>query len=172
MLETRLRGYHTSSLHYSYSHHADALTVTEVKHNITIPGLKSEAYIMSRSPTSMNLPTDNRTKPITLEPNLENTGDTIPLEDLEQRLPSIPGNDAPQPLPSKWHHSLRCSIPAIKTSVACGALMATVVFGIGAWVGQMYGNKYARESLEVSLWALCADHPVCLADVEASSTSR
>ena len=45
-------------------------------------------------------------------------------------------------------------------SVGCIALLLALVFGIGAWVGQNYANKYAKESYELSLWGLCADHEV------------
>lgn len=54
----------------------------------------------------------------------------------------------------------RMPTPATSTTVALTALAVTFVFGIGAWVGQTYGNYYAKKSYQVSLWGLCADHPV------------
>ncbi len=46
------------------------------------------------------------------------------------------------------------------TALTIAALTIAIVFGIGAWLGQIYGNKYTRISYELSLWGLCADHQV------------
>ncbi len=51
-------------------------------------------------------------------------------------------------------------IPATGNTIACAALLVTLIFGIGTWIGQSYGNHYARKSYENTLWGLCADHPV------------
>ena len=42
------------------------------------------------------------------------------------------------------------------------AFLVALIFGIGAWIGQAYGNTYARKSYEISLWGLCSDHPVSM----------
>lgn len=46
--------------------------------------------------------------------------------------------------------------------IACAALLVTLVFGIGVWVGQAYGNMYSKKSYYITLWGLCADHPVSI----------
>ena len=51
-------------------------------------------------------------------------------------------------------------IAVTSTAVATVALTACLIFGIGAWTGQSYDNKYARKSYELSLWSICADHEV------------
>ena len=53
-------------------------------------------------------------------------------------------------------------IPATGNTIACAALLVTLIFGIGAWIGQSYGNEYAKKSYEITLWGLCADHPVSI----------
>jgi len=49
---------------------------------------------------------------------------------------------------------------ATNITIACAALLTTLVFGIGAWIGQQYANDYTRKGYELSLWQICADHPV------------
>ena len=52
-------------------------------------------------------------------------------------------------------------ITSTNTTLTCAALIAALIFGIGAWAGQTYGKEYARKCYEVSLWELCTDRVVC-----------
>lgn len=49
-------------------------------------------------------------------------------------------------------------IALTNTGLAIFALIVSLIFGIAVWIGQIYGNNYARQSYELSLWGLCADH--------------
>lgn len=65
----------------------------------------------------------------------------------------------PAPVPNVSTSSRMWTVPLTGTIIACVALVVTLILGIGAWIGQVYGNTYARKSYEITLWGLCSDHP-------------
>ena len=81
----------------------------------------------------------------TASPQDPNVGDIHPIP-----RPSIAGTSSP---PSQ-------EIPVTTVIITILSLAAVLVFGTGAWIGQKYGNIYARKSYELSLWSTCADHEV------------
>lgn len=49
---------------------------------------------------------------------------------------------------------------AATTVITSLALFAAVAFGVGAWVGMNFANKYAVGSYQLALWGTCHDHDV------------
>ena len=68
----------------------------------------------------------------------------------------------PAPVPKPPTSSRIWTVPLTGAILACVALLVALIFGIGAWIGQAYGNTYARKSYELALWEMCFDHPVSM----------
>ena len=75
---------------------------------------------------------------------------------------STPTNPPPASVPKQPSSSGTWTVPVTSNVIAYAALLVTLVFGIGAWVGQAYGNMYSKKSYDITLWGLCADHPVSI----------
>jgi hypothetical protein len=120
---------------------------------------------MTMPPASTNVPlasSQRGTGPSRVQGNTN----TIPLQDLRplsiSTAPNGSGsrNQAATPVPSASQSTTVRKVPVTTTTLAVGALFATVILGVGAWIGQNYSNRYARLSYELSVWGICADHEV------------
>jgi len=54
----------------------------------------------------------------------------------------------------------------IPSKLSMLAVVVTIVFGIGAWVGMNYANSYARKGYQLALFGACHDYEVC-SDIES-----
>ncbi|KAM0803639.1 hypothetical protein BDR22DRAFT_886472 [Usnea florida] len=96
--------------------------------------------------TSTCIPLQTRAAPSTLQTP---TSQSITPQSHTQLAP------VPKPPTSRW----TWTVPSTRKIIAFLTLIVALIFGIGAWIGQAYGNTYARKSYDITLWALCLDHP-------------
>jgi hypothetical protein len=53
-------------------------------------------------------------------------------------------------------------LSSLTTTVSLLALFAAVAFGVGAWIGMNYANKYSTMSYQLAMWGTCHDHDVSI----------
>ena len=96
------------------------------------------------------------------------TSRSIPVESVPEQDPqtatalaSSPQNHATLTSPSSLASQPSRRLFAVTKPLLAGVtIIVTVMFGIGAWAGQAFGNRYTKLSYEVSLYGLCVDHEV------------
>jgi len=73
-------------------------------------------------------------------------------DEVEEEIPRSKG-----PL-SFWLACVRP--PSLSHSLSVLGFIAVLIFGVGAWAGMAYANRYAHDSYLLSLWTTCHDHEV------------
>ena len=130
------------------------------KHHPKPSSIKASQTKLHISPQKASRPTADSTKtarnssPVALRPISTLTPPNQRHTQNNNHAPPQSASPAPPAAPGRL-------IALTNTGLAIFALIASLIFGIAVWLGQIYGNRYARQSYELSLWALCTDHEVC-----------
>ena len=96
--------------------------------------------------------------------NTQNAVATVRNTSTPQSTPPVPNNS----LSSVSNHSTATTrrkwndLWIAPNGIAIVAVVLALVFGTGAWAGMNMQIKQAARSLELTVWATCADHEVCI----------